>query len=174
MRKTLRKSLLTTIGAILLAVLAAFFVACGKKKETYTLTFETDGGTQIAAITAEAGADITPPEDPEKAGFSFDGWYLNAEYSGAKQTIPSKMPENNVTYYAKFVEIQMATLTLDPTNNGTLEKTTYEIAVGTKLSEALKGITPHGKGDATFSCWYEGYQQLSDTKTMPKKGLTLT
>ena len=84
------------------------------------------------------------------------------------------MPENNVTYYAKFVEIQMATLTLDPTNNGTLEKTTYEIAVGTKLSEALKGITPHGKGDATFSCWYEGYQQLSDTKTMPKKGLTLT
>ena len=33
MRKTLRKSLLTTIGAILLAVLAAFFVACGKKAE---------------------------------------------------------------------------------------------------------------------------------------------
>ena len=40
--------------AFALAVMTLFGVAaCGKKKETYTLTFETDGGTQIAAITAD-------------------------------------------------------------------------------------------------------------------------
>jgi len=49
----------------------SLFAACGAKN--YTLTFVTNGGTEIAPITAEAGAEITPPADPEKSGFSFDG-----------------------------------------------------------------------------------------------------
>lgn len=175
MKKTVRKSLLSVLSALFVAVLAIFFVACTKTRtDKYTLTFETNGGTQIAAITAEAGAEITPPADPEKTGYTFDGWYLNEDFSGSKQKLPTTMPSNSITYYAKYTEIQYATLTLDATNYGTLETKTYQVAVGANVAEFLTGITPQGKDDAVFSCWYEGYQELANTKTMPKKGLTLT
>ncbi|MDR0425340.1 MAG: InlB B-repeat-containing protein, partial [Clostridiales Family XIII bacterium] len=45
---------------------------------TYTVTFDADGGTPVPAAqtVAEGGTATTPGEDPVKAGYTFDGWYL--------------------------------------------------------------------------------------------------
>ena len=48
--------------------------ACNTVKE-YTISFVTDGAAEIASITAAAGAEITPPANPEKDGYVFEGWY---------------------------------------------------------------------------------------------------
>ncbi len=108
--------LLPLLCAILMAC-AGLFVACGNddsskgdggtfvpdEPATYTLTFVTDGGTVIPSITEKEGSAITPPADPEKTGFEFDGWYLTPEHSGNAVTLPTKMPSENKTYYAKFL-----------------------------------------------------------------------
>ena len=52
--------------------------------ESYTLKFDTDGGNAIGDITAEYGAEIEIPADPEKEGYSFDGW---------DEEIPAVMPD---------------------------------------------------------------------------------
>ena len=52
--------------------------------ESYTLIFNTDGGNLIADITAEYGAEIQIPADPEKQGYSFAGW---------DEEIPAVMPD---------------------------------------------------------------------------------
>lgn len=174
MKKTLRKSLLLCLSTVFFFVLSVFFVSCGKDTKSFTMTFVTNGGTEIAPITAEAGADITPPVDPEKADSVFEGWYLHEDFSGKKQSIPAKMPEENVTYYAKFTDLQKATLTLDATEYGSLSTTQYSVVVGTNVQEFVESIAPQGNGDAQFACWYDGYQALSPTKKMPSKGLTLT
>mgnify|MGYP004465302341 CR=1 FL=1 len=59
----------------------------------YTITFDTDGGSEIAPIAQDYGTAITAPEDPTKAGYRFDGW---------DQTIPATMPAENVTVKAKW------------------------------------------------------------------------
>ena len=73
MKKRCRKIFASAIIIALAAILAVSFVAC--KTKTYTLTFETNGGTEIAPITAAAGEAIVAPSDPVKDGFSFEGWY---------------------------------------------------------------------------------------------------
>lgn len=93
---------------LVMAMAMGMLTSClkeNKPQETqYTLTFVTDGGSEIPSITAKEGEAITPPADPEKAGHEFVGWFLQADGSGESVTVPSVMPGQNVTYYAVFIE----------------------------------------------------------------------
>ena len=50
---------------------------------SYTITFDTAGGSPVEAITAPYGAGITPPAAPVREGYTFDGW---------DKEIPATMP----------------------------------------------------------------------------------
>lgn len=91
-----------------LAVLAFALVlfACGEKD--LKITFETNGGSEVAEIVAKADADITKPADPTKDGLTFGGWYADIDLV-EKYEFPAKMPSESVTLYAKWV----VTLTFD-------------------------------------------------------------
>ncbi len=41
----------------------------------YTITFDTDGGSEVAAVMQDYGKTITAPDAPQKAGSIFGGWY---------------------------------------------------------------------------------------------------
>src|SRR5690554_6042107 len=45
----------------------------------YTVTFDTDGGSEISAVIVEKGETVTEPEAPTKDGFSFVEWQLDGE-----------------------------------------------------------------------------------------------
>ena len=57
----------------------------------YTITFDTDGGSEVAAITQDYNTKITAPADPQKEGFRFRGW---------SDTVPALMPAENLTLKA--------------------------------------------------------------------------
>ncbi len=68
----------------------------------YTVWFETDGGTEIAAQTVNAGTTAAKPYDPEKEGYLFDGWYSDKELT---EEFDFLTPINaNTTVYAKWTE----------------------------------------------------------------------
>ncbi len=181
MRSAMQKITLCLLCLVLSIVLAA----CGGEGDgggttlpegTYTMTFVTNGGTVIPTITAEAGKTVTPPADPEKEGYTFEGWYEDASFSGVAVGIPEVMPDRNVTYYARFEEINEnlnATLTLNVGRGGTLAKSSFELPVGTKVADFLKDQTPTPIGDASFIGWYDGANPVSAGKTLPRKGLSL-
>lgn len=57
----------------------------------YTITFDTDGGTEIAQITQGYGHVIVAPKNPSKIGYTFAGW---------DKEIPAVMPGENMTIKA--------------------------------------------------------------------------
>ena len=71
------------------------------KINQYTLTFETNGGSTIDPITQDYDSDVTVPTDPTESCYTFEGWYDNDEFNN-EVTIPTKMPAQNVTFYAKW------------------------------------------------------------------------
>ena len=104
MTRTLRKAMIAVLSVcatLILGISVVMLGACGKPK-LYTLTFETNGGNKIEPIKAEAGTEITPPDDPIRDDYTFDGWYLTKELTGDKATLPTVMPAKNITYYAKW------------------------------------------------------------------------
>lgn len=56
-----------------LAIVQAVVVAT-----TYAVTFNADGGTEVATQTIESGNLATEPVDPTKEGYTFEGWYGDA------------------------------------------------------------------------------------------------
>ena len=84
----------------------------------YTVTFDTNGGSEIAPITQDYGTAITAPADPTREGYTFIGW---------DKEIPTTMPAENITLKAKWKDS---------------EKPTGEIVIGTnKWQEFLNKIT---------------------------------
>ncbi len=65
------------------------------KVNQYTLTFNTNGGSAISAITQDYGTAVTAPANPTKEGYTFNGW---------DKEIPSTMPAENLTFTAQWKE----------------------------------------------------------------------
>ncbi len=73
----------------------------------YTITFDTNGGSEIAPITQDYGTEITAPDNPTRKGYTFKGW---------DKEIPKTMLAENITVKAQW-EINQYTITFD-TNGG--------------------------------------------------------
>ena len=172
MAKTIKKSVLILLICALLVCSTVLVVACDK---TVTITFETNGGTAIDAITGKAGEDISDklPANPEKEGFRFGGWYLDEDFL-EQATLPTVMPEKDVIFYAKWTPKQTAKLKLNAGNGGTLAETEYTYYVGDNVAAFVADKAPTPQQGLEFAGWYEGANKLSATRTMPASGLTLT
>ena len=46
------------------------------ENKKFTVTFDTDGGSEVASVEVVEGDKVTKPVDPTKEGFTFEGWYL--------------------------------------------------------------------------------------------------
>ena len=69
----------------------------------YTVTFNTNGGTAISAQTITAGEHVTKPTDPTKDGYTFAGWYKDAEFTTAFD-FATETINADTTIYAKWTQ----------------------------------------------------------------------
>lgn len=61
----------------------------------YTITFKSNGGSAVTAITQDYGTSVVAPENPTKTGYTFQNWTLN----GVKYNF-STIPAENITLNA--------------------------------------------------------------------------
>ena len=68
----------------------------------YTVTFDTNGGSEIASQTVESGKMATMPEDPTRNGYTFLGWFMDRDFNEVYRF--STPVTENITIYAKWKE----------------------------------------------------------------------
>ena len=118
----------------------------------YTITFDTNGGSEIAPITQDYGTKITAPDNPTRKGYTFKGW---------DKEIPKTMPAENMTVKAQW-EINQYTIAFD--TNGGSEITPVTQDYGTKITAP---DNPTRKG-YTFKGWDKKIPE-----TMPAENITV-
>lgn len=65
-----------------------------------TISFNTNGGSEIKQSSHSVGSDITKPTDPTKTGYNFNGWYSDEALT--QLFTFTTMPDENITLYAKW------------------------------------------------------------------------
>lgn len=119
---------------------------------SYTIAFDTDGGSDIDPITQDYGTVITAPEAPTREGYTFIGW---------DKEIPTTMPAENMTVTAQW-EINQYKITFDTAGGSEIAPITqdYGTAITSPADPTREGYT--------FIGW--------DTEipaTMPAENITL-
>jgi uncharacterized repeat protein (TIGR02543 family) len=71
---------------------------------TYSVTFDSNGGTSVEASTYDTGGFVSEPVDPTRDGFVFDGWYSSAELEEQISFPYSPAGFGNIIIYAKWTE----------------------------------------------------------------------
>ena len=120
---------------------------------TYTITFDTNGGSEIAPITQDYGTAITAPADPTREGYTFIGWDME---------IPATMPAENMTVTAQW-EINRYTITFDTTGGSEIAPITqdYGTAIVSPAAPTREGYT--------FIGWDRDIPEI-----MPAENMTVT
>ena len=119
----------------------------------YTITFDTNGGSEIAPITQDYGTEITAPDNPTRKGYTFKGW---------DKEIPKTMPAENITVKAQW-EINQYTIAFDTNGGSEIAPITQDY--GTEITAP---DNPTRKG-YTFKGW-----DKEIPKTMPAENITIT
>ena len=119
----------------------------------YTITFDTNGGSEIAPITQDYGTEITAPDNPTRKGYTFKGW---------DKEIPETMPAENITVTAQW-EINRYTITFDTAGGSEIAPITQDY--GTNIT-APADPTREGY---TFIGWDRDIPE-----TMPAENITVT
>lgn len=45
---------------------------------TYTVTFDSNGGSDVASAVVESGTAVAKPENPTRSGYQFNGWFKDS------------------------------------------------------------------------------------------------
>ena len=120
---------------------------------SYTVTFESNGGTAVAVQTVDAGGTATTPAAPAKTGYTFGGWYTSSDggntLSGTAYDFTSAVTANS-TLYAKWTAITY-TIAYDANNSSASGATVSQSCTyGTEYTIAANGFTLTGY---SFTGW---------------------
>jgi len=90
---------------------------------TYTVTFDSRGGSTVEAITnITAGSTINTPADPTRDGYTFNGWFVD-EAATQKWDFATDAVNGNMTLYAGWDAAQESTTTSTTTSTTDTPKT---------------------------------------------------
>lgn len=144
--------------------LALCLLLTGCKEKTYTVTFDTNGGTQIEPIIIKEGESLKNIEEPKKEGYLFINWLkYGIEYNLDKPI------NEDITLQANWVEepdipnTYTVTLVIDDK----IEKTVV------KENDVIKEPKIPKKENYRILGWYLGNEKY-DFNTKIIKDITLT
>ena len=141
----------------------------------YTITYNLNGGSGTMTPTSYTIESETffLPDNPTKTGYTFAGWYANAEFTGEAVTRIEKGSTGDKAYWAKW-DVASYTITFNA-EGGSGGTSTLDVQYGAQLDD----ITIPTKAGHLFLGYYDGTgTQYYDAngkglKKMPANNITL-
>jgi uncharacterized repeat protein (TIGR02543 family) len=135
-----------------------------KTTNGYTVTFDTQGGSNIASVAVAYGTPVAKPAtDPVREGFIFDGWLKGTATYNFDTAVTG-----NLALTAKWIPITF-TVTFD--SQGGTAKAAAKVNYGNTVAKP----TAPTKTGYTFDNWYLGDSKTPYDFTTPiKADITLT
>ncbi|MGI6249501.1 MAG: InlB B-repeat-containing protein [Acutalibacteraceae bacterium] len=118
-----------------------------------TLTFESDGGSNVPPMRGDVGSPLTPPANPIKTGFTFLRW---------EPELPATFPEEDTTYTAIWTPVR-SKITFD--SNGGSDVAPIEGDYGSPVTPPA----PPTKDGYNFASWIPALPE-----TFPEEDITVT
>ncbi|MDR4968394.1 MAG: InlB B-repeat-containing protein, partial [Acholeplasmataceae bacterium] len=132
---------------------------------SYTISFEENGGSTVLDITQDYNTEVTQPTNPTKTGYDFDKWY-----SDIGLTTPytfTTMPAENITLFAGWIPVEYDILyNLDGGVNDELNPDSYTIETSTITLE------PATKDGYVFQGWFDNVSFTGEPITTIELGST--
>ena len=132
---------------------------------TVKVTFNTDGGSEIAQQTVISGYTVIKPENPTKTGFTFTGWYLQGESNPFDFNTPITSNITLVAHWQANSTDNHGLLEGDPLTPAEAialcDKAGSGKIVGTDKQYYVKGV--FDKGTTVNSQYHQWYGNLSGT-----------
>ncbi len=113
---------------------------------TYTVTFNSNGGSAVDQQTVVSGKTATEPVAPTKSGAEFAGWYSNPELTNAY--VFSTPVTADITLYAKWTAVATHTVTFN--SNGGSAVSPQTVNDGATATEPAAPT----KSGYLFDGWY--------------------
>lgn len=134
---------------------------------SYKVTFNTNGGSDVAEQNVACGQNATQPTAPTKTGYTFDGWYQDAACT--QKYYFNEAVTSNLTLYAKWTA-EKRTVTFD-----TKEGSSVNSQIVDYNTTATKPTPDPTKEGYTFGGWYtdESYAQEYGFNTPVTTNITL-
>ena len=126
-------------------VTGALTLYAGWKIDTYTVTFDSQGGSAVASSTVDHGKAVEVPAEPNKKGHTFTGWYTDAD---ATSVYDFDAPITaSVTLFAGWT---VDTYVMTFATHGGSEVASVTVAYGELLPEPAAPTREH----YSFAGWY--------------------
>ena len=137
---------LNKVLCLFLMVAVVFTLAsCVFGQKEFTVTFNSDGGSEVASQTVAKDTPAVAPADPTKAGYTFAGWF-----NGENQWNFSSPVKEDLTLTAHWTQIPIYSITyMDGTTKLDLTPASFS-----SESTGLTLPTPAAKAHYTFKGWY--------------------
>ena len=129
------------IYLLILVAVCCILTACGAK--SFTVTFDSQGGSLVPSQTVEKGKVASKPTDPQKDGNAFIGWFLGENEYTFETPVTS-----NITLTAKWEEVKNTFTVTFKDGDEKIETQTV-----TEGQTASKPTAPTKEG-FTFTGWY--------------------
>ena len=130
----------TTMGAANTTVYAHWTI------RSYTVSFDSNGGSTVASQSVKYGSKATQPANPTRTGYTFQGWYT-ARDGGTKYDF-NQVVTGDITLYAHW-SVNSYTLTFDG-NGGKASESSRTVQYGSPYG-TMPTATRTGY---TFAGWY--------------------
>ncbi len=128
----------------------------------YTITFDSNGGSEASPLTSQEGQAIFAPVEPTKLGYVFDGWFVNSDLANEFEFLTT--PPRDITLYAKWINDSFDVIYQD--YNGSVLKTETHV-FDSDISGILAPSNPTRVG-FTFDAW-----SIALLTTMPANNLII-
>ncbi|MGB7595220.1 MAG: S8 family serine peptidase [Erysipelotrichaceae bacterium] len=118
-----------------------------QKTGEFLVTFNSQGGSAVGAVSVPVDTTFVSPDQPTKTGYTFAGWYKEATCTNAWDFDTSHVTQN-LTLYAKWV-INQYTFGFDSQGGNAISAKVFNY-----LGKATAPASPTKSG-YTFAGWYK-------------------